>query len=131
MNKPSIPLPELDWSQGGVLSAPFMQKYLDAVGQTTARGQTRLQRAVGSLQRARSRFTAGTGRVVVKATASPALCASLGHQIVARPWVEIPGHYENWHRLVGCRCGKVLHLQSCNNHQDPALSFLPKKEPKL
>ena len=130
MKEPHPYLPELDWTDAGDAPIDFVTLYLDAVAKAPARGQGRLQRALGSLQRTRSRFTAGTGRAVVKATSNPALCASLGHQIVARPWVEIPGHYENWHRLVGCRCGKVLHLQSCNNHQDPALSFLPKMEPK-
>lgn len=80
-----------------------------------------------ALQSGRRGVTDATGRAVLSVSKNRVLCAARGHKIVARPWVEIPGHYENWHRLVGCQCGKVLTLQSCSNYQSPDLNFLPPK----
>lgn len=123
-------LPELDWSDIGLVLPPHIEQiFLDAEVKAPARGPGALRRVFGALQSVPSRVTAATGRAVLWVTKSPNVCQARGHQIVGRPWVEVPGHYENWHRVVGCECGKILHLQSCHNHQNPSLSFLaPKKD---
>jgi hypothetical protein len=127
MQKPKLYLPELDWSDAGGVSVEFMNLYAGV--KVPVRGPGVWARTLGTLQSARRCFTAAAGWTVLKVTKSPNVCQARGHQIVGRPWVEIPGHYENWHRLVGCECGHVLKLQSCHNHQNPALSFLaPKKD---
>jgi hypothetical protein len=128
MNQSHPYLPELDWMDAEVVPGDFAEMYREAAVQAAARGPGVRQRALGGLQAARHRITTAAGQTVLKATKNENICAARGHQIVAKPWVEVPGHYENWHRVVGCECGKIAKLQSCSHHQNPDLSF-PKKEP--
>jgi hypothetical protein len=133
MNERNPYLPELDWSDCGIdglMTPEFMDKYLDAeaCASGSARGPGIGAHILGSLQSAQRRVTAIAGRAVLKTTKNPSICQVRGHQIVARPWVNIPGHYENWFRVVGCECGKIMHLQAMHHHQDPSLSFLEPKQ---
>lgn len=117
-------LPELDWNNDPLLSDEFLNRYLDAGVKASARGRpSLLQRGRARLQSAQRRVTAAVGWTVLKVTKNPDLCAARGHQLVGRPWKNIPGHYENWHRTVGCECGKLCKIQSCHHWQDPNLSF--------
>lgn len=51
------------------------------------------------------------------------MCAITGHFVKARPWIEYPGHWENWGRAVRCDCGAVSHMQFCHHHENPDLAF--------
>lgn len=130
MKVPHPYLPELDWTgfdTFALLPTDFMELFADAALKEAVRGPS--ARVLGGLQAARHRVTAIAGRTVLKVTKNKNMCAVRGHPIRAKAWVEVPGHYENWFRVVGCECGKLAHLQTASHHQDPSLSFLPPRSP--
>jgi hypothetical protein len=128
MQRTPIQLPELDWTGAGDVPEDFNERYRDVAVQAAARGANVLTRTFRGLQSGQRGVTDVSGRAVLHVTKNKDVCEAFGHQIVARPWKEVPGHYENWHRLIGCQCGRILELQSCHNYQNPSLNFLPAKK---
>jgi hypothetical protein len=121
-------LPKFGLHGETVISDEFMSRYLDAGRKTRPVRPASISKGIGAaVQSARREVTATFERTVLKATKSPQLCAAKGHVVFARPWVEVPGHYDNWFRVVGCECGKLAVLQTTHSHQDPDLTFFPQK----
>lgn len=132
-------LPDLIFAPGGTVTPEFAQRFADAGASAPARSRELALAGARAIQPARRRVTAALGRAVlatrrltaravVVASNSHAVCRIGGHKLVARQWHEVPGHYENWSRIVRCECGRFGHIQSCHAHTSPLNLYLPRQE---
>lgn len=114
-------LPDLEFASGNAVTPELSKQFLDAGARVSgpARSLAPLLGVARSIQSAGGRVTAAYRRMVLRVVKDTDVCRIAGHPIRVQPWEEMPGHHQNWMRVIRCHCGVVHHFQFCNNWRNP------------